>query len=508
MDINHKKQLILSNKLYGNDIAYQIKETYITYNDLYNHVAKFGSYLKNRFKYEKILVIGKNSYEYVVSYYSIICSDNVIVPVDKEIGTLELNNIIEFAEISCVIYDNYCSEKVKLITRNKVKLIKMEEVLKISSNEDERDFYNFDIDGDSFRMLVFTSGTTGDKPKGVMLSSNNVMFTAYNTEAVGLERKDLILLSILPFHHVFESTLTHLRSLVRGGTVIFMDESLNLIENIRKYKPASLIIVPMISKLLYEFISRYIDMTKIEDTGLSKIQKREKYKEVLELLGGRFSYFCSGGAQGKLRVDKFFDNIGITVYFGYGMTETSATGFVNSDGMVLEDYPVGLPLKGVKYKIDSSDGTGVGEILIAGPNVMLGYYKDEEAQKECFSGKYFRTGDIGYVKENRLYVIARLKNVIIADNGKNIYPENIEQIIKKNENVQEVIVKSIIENNKKILISEVSLLNDSETKRKEFEEHISIINTQISSYERIKKVIYTDKNDLVGGLLKVKRNEN
>jgi long-chain acyl-CoA synthetase len=314
-------------------------------------------------------------------------------------------------------------------------------------NGDDR-FVHVEIDPSEMCALLFTSGTTG-AAKGVMLSHANLVSNVTGMSAF-VNASGMVALSVLPMHHALEFTCDILTALYQGCTVALC-EGLRYIKRDLADSGAQVVIgVPLVFEKMhrnimktaeragrYELLRGMINFAKL--TG-GNAPTRLMFRSVRRALGGRVKLFLVGGAPCDPAVISDFNAMGIRMIQGYGMTETSPIISVGKD-RCSKDASVGMPLYGSFVQIDDADANGVGEIVIAGPSVMLGYYGDEAATEEAMPDGRLRTGDLGrFDDDGFLYITGRAKNVIVLKNGKNVYPEEVEYRLLKSHYIEEAVV--------------------------------------------------------------------
>lgn len=463
---------------YPNNIAYKYKKDYTvknpeyinkTFSDLDNDVKSFSTaLLEEGLEEKKIILIGKNRYEWCVSYLAITTGNMVVAPMDKALPSNEIENLVKRSEAEVIIFDDKYIDTMKKIKREnkKVKLLicmddekdkdiknfsnllkKGKEALESGNNKYE----NIKIDPNKMSIMLFTSGTT-NLPKIVMLSQNNI---CQNIPAianyVAVYPTDTML-SFLPIHHTFECTITFLYGLYGGCTVAFCDGLKHIQQNLKEYEVTIFVAVPIVLETMYKKIVKAIDdqgktklinnVSKISN-GLLKMHidlRRVFFKQILEQFGGHLRVVFYGAAPMSKSTIEGFSNMGIKLLQGYGLTETSPVITAETDK---ETRPgsVGLALPNLDVKIAHPDKEGIGEILVKGPSIMLGYYQDEEKTKEALENGWFKTGDFGYIDEDKfIYVTGRKKDIIVLQNGKNVYPQEIEFLINKIPAVMESLV--------------------------------------------------------------------
>ncbi len=465
-----KDLLYKSAEMYKNRTAFKLKDKdgkiyNVKYSEFKNQVEALGTSLIDlKLINKSIAVIGKNSYSWISSYLasSII---GTVVPIDKELHVDDIINFINVSESKALIGD---SKYIKLIIENKDKLDNDIILINIDNSNIEGSinlnklieeglgkvqdgntkFNDIKIDPDEMHILLFTSGTTG-KAKGICLSHKNICSNIMAVAQIVKVDKTTVVLSILPIHHTYECTLGQLLPLYGGGIITYCDGLRYITRNINEYKPSFVICVP----LLLENIHKKIVKT-LQKSLPKKYFNKDKHfidclpaplrfivkKKIKKSLGGNIKTFIVGAAAINPSIIEDFFKFGFKVLQGYGLTECSPLVAGNNDFFYKADS-VGLPIPDVEYKINNPDSQGNGEIIVKGPNVMLGYFNDPEATDNVFKKGWFYTGDLGYIDENGfLYITGRCKSVIVTQNGKNIYPEEIEYYLNESPFVAECIV--------------------------------------------------------------------
>ena len=444
--------------------------------------------LADGFRGKHIAVIGENRYEWIVTYFAVVCGLGVIVPLDKELPVQEIAALAGRADISAIVYSAKVGEKVKSaleglegVTRICMDLAEDEDgVLSFNAlrNRGEAlrsvgadNYAQLPVDPDAFCTLIFTSGTTG-LAKGVMLCHRNL---AYDVSAlyqyVELDRfKDRkVTLSILPMHHTFEFTADVLGSMHQGGTVAFCEGLKYITKNMEQAKVTYLIAVPLIFENMHSKIWKQAEKAGKADkmrkaikmvNALSHIDRKvmkktaKLFKDVHNAMGGSVKLFIVGGAASDPNVIRNYISMGINMVQGYGMTECAPIICLNPD-YACKPASVGLPLPGTQVYIDSPDSDGIGEIVCKSPAVMLGYYKDEEETAKVLSGDgWLHTGDYGYIdRDGYVYITGRKKNVIVTKNGKNVFPEEVEYYLMKSPFIKEVVVRGEDDGDKDLAVT-------------------------------------------------------
>lgn len=405
----------------------------------------------------RVVVVSETTYDWYVSYMTMLCGAGILVPVDKELPENELENVIIRSKASAVIYSAKKKDAIKKI-ENKLSTVKY--FIEMNSDDyivdkhvgfnylikegkeilesGDKTFENIEVDPDEFKMLIFTSGTTS-KSKGVMISNRNL---AWNVNAISAYVKVYEtdrLFSVLPLHHTYESTIGFLEPFANGASVAVCEGLRYIVPNLQESKPTIMLAVPLLIESLYKKINETIRKSKKDGMVNSMIHvtnllknvnidiKRKVFKEILDNLGGNLRIIVSAAAPIDSKIGKWVDDIGIRFLQGYGLTETAPISALTPEYDTPRYASTGRAVIDTDIKVVNPNEDGEGEILIKGPTVMLGYYEDEEATAEVMKDGYFCSGDIGKIDEDGyIYITGRTKNVIVTQNGKNIYPEEIE----------------------------------------------------------------------------------
>ena len=442
----------------------------ITYEQFKLDVESIGTMLlKLGLAGKAISIIGKNSYNWAVSYLaaSII---GIVVPIDKELHMNDVTNFLNASESKAIIGD---SKYIKSLKENADKIdnkdliyIKMdnkekvEHVLNFNNvkkdgeellKQNDTSFRDLKINPDELHILLFTSGTTGNA-KGVCLSHTNIISNIISTAGIVHVDHKIRVLSILPIHHTYECTLGFLLIIYGGGCITYCDGLKYITKNIQEYKPTVILCVPLLLENVYKKIhktfekilsKRNLPADKITVDNLPFFLKPIVKAAVKKSLGGKMTRFIVGAAAMNPTIVNAFFKLGIPVLQGYGLTECSPLVAGNND-FYHKDDAAGLPIPNVEYKISNPDAQGIGEIIVKGPNIMLGYYKNEEETNRVIKDGWFYTGDLGRIDENSyLYITGRCKTVIVTKNGKNIYPEEIEYYLNQSPYVEESMVLGV-----------------------------------------------------------------
>ncbi|MCC7092659.1 MAG: AMP-binding protein [Ignavibacteriaceae bacterium] len=455
-----------SNKLAMEDLTnYPISK--VTYSKLNEYIIKFGSSLqklgiKPR---DHIAVIGENRVQWAIAFLAGMMYDFVIVPVDKGLTPGDILNIIHESDATALIFSGSLSDFIK---EKKNILAKVKFYISMDLDRKQEDFYSMlelikseksngtnlpKINPDDVAEIIYTSGSLG-RAKGVMLTQKNLASNLVAMRQMITIYPEDRFLGVLPIHHTYQCTCGLLCPLYSGSSVHFARSLKTIPEDMAASKPTILLGAPLLYNKMYSKIIKNISAKKTTSIlfnvmmNLSDLTKRFGWKnskkvffgKVHRTLGGSMRLLIAGGAAPDPKVSKFFRELGFNIIQGYGLTETSPILALNKIEYFKDDA-AGLPLPGVEIIINQPDKNGVGEIFARGPSVMPGYYNNPSATKETFDNGWFKTGDLGYFdEEGFLFVCGRKKNVIIANNGENVYPEEIEDILNRNQFVLESMV--------------------------------------------------------------------
>ncbi len=556
-----KDMLKKSVKKYGDEDAFKFKTDepgkfrIITYKEFIGQVNALGTTLINLgLKDKKIAVISENRYEWGVAYLATVCGTGIVVPLDRALPENEIKSLIERSGVEVIFYSKKYDEimehikkagttKLKYyismdLKKEQNKVLSLYELVekgeKLLEDGDKR-FVEAKIDAEKMSIMLFTSGTTSIS-KAVALSHKNICTNLQDIASMFDVNPNDTFLSFLPLHHTFESTVGFLYPIYAGACIAYCDGVKHLAENIKEYQITVMISVPILYENMYRKVLRGI----AKKGKLEKFQKglkisgflrkflhidirRKIFSEIHELLGGKVRLFINGAAALDPQVEKGFNDIGINMAQGYGLTETSpvlAAG--NGQPKYSRNGSVGRAFPSVELKIDEPDENGIGEIIAKADSVMLEYYENEEATKEAIVNGWFHTGDLGYLdKDGYLYITGRKKTVIVLKNGKNIFPEEIEALIGRIDGVKESFVYGVPSTNSDDKESKINaeivydeerikeILGDvDEEKIKEYMwEHIKKINKTMPPYKYIREIIVTKEELIKTTTQKVKRHE-
>lgn len=427
------------------------------YHEVMTEVKNFAAYLNaHGFEGKRVAVIGKNSYYWALTYLAVTSGTGVIVPVDKDLKSPEITNILRLSEAAAVVYSPELENTIQGIDLplEKLPMAAMDSYLAEGAAlriGGDTSYETHVIDPYAMGVLIYTSGTTG-VAKGVMLSQYNICSDIVAVlKQVKVTPEDRTL-SVLPLHHTYESMAGFLGMLYSGASISYMTSLTHLLADFREYQPTIFIAVPLLLKTVHSGIikkikavpggSAYLVVGKAITTlsGAFSYQVAAKvFANVHAAFGGKLKTILCGAAALDPAIFTDFQKLGFHVLCGYGLTETSPICVMHSD-RVIKPGTVGLPICGSKAKILDPNEEGIGELAVKGPNVMLGYYNDPEATAEAFtSDGYFRTGDLAKIDpaSGHYVITGRIKNMIVIGNGKKVFPEEIEYLLDKCDGVRE-----------------------------------------------------------------------
>ncbi len=544
---------------YGDKIAFEYKEDIAdknskvivkTFNQYKRDAKSLSTVLLNMgLEGKRVAVIGNNSYNWCVTYIAVVTGNMVIVPLDKALPNTEIKSLIKRSKADAVVFDKKYVDVFEEIRRendsnlqyyicmdeiDNTNIIKYNELIEkgeelVKSGDTRYD--SIKIDNKKMSIMLFTSGTTA-AAKAVMLSQYNVCSNINAMPYYVLMYDTDVLLSFLPIHHTFECTITFLYGcLYCGATVAFCDGLRYVVDNLKDYGVTVFITVPLMLDIVYKKINKgikdqgkekLINFMKPITNSLTKIHidlRKKVYKQILDSLGGKIRLVIHGGAPADKSTIVGLNSFGISTIQGYGLTETSPVISAEAD-YKKSPGSAGLIMKNEEVKIDSPNEEGIGEVVVKGPNVMLGYYENEEETNKVLKDGWFYTGDLGYLdKKGFLFLTGRKKDVIVLKNGKNIYPQEIEFLISKLPFVEENIVFGKPSKDKDYIISAKIVYSSENMKElypdKEESEYKDIIwkeikekiNTQMPEYKHIKEVQVTSEPLIKTTTQKVKRAE-
>lgn len=552
---NLKEMMTISSEKFGEETAFyrdgkgleDSKKT--TYKEFLYEINSLGTAMVEMgLKGKRIAVIGENRYEWELAYLAVATGTGIIVPLDKALPENEIESLIIRSEVEAIFYSkkyDECMAKIQKQGNTKLKYfismdLEKNDFNKYSQKEitakgkellekGNREFVDCKINNEEMAIMLFTSGTT-NQSKAVMLSQKNICTNIHDIRNVfELDETDRFL-SFLPLHHTFECTVGFLYPLSIGGGIIFSKGVRHIADELKNFKITAMICVPVVFEKMYDKL-----MKTIEEKGKLKTVKkgiklsncllkvgidirRKLFKEIHDNLGGCLRVMVAGGAALSPEKEKGFWDLGFNVLQGYGLTETSP---VIAAELTKQKRlgSIGKKFPSVEIKIENPNEEGVGELLAKGKSVMLGYYKNDEANKEVFTDDgWFHTGDLAKIdKDGYIYISGRKKFVIVLKNGKNVYPEEIEALIEKSELVKECMVFGMpardgdvtlavkVCYDKDYISKNLGNITEEEIKEKIWN-WVKDVNKTMPKYKYVKKLLLTDKELVKTTTLKIKRN--
>ncbi len=552
-----RELLSQSMAIYGKHPAFKVKNKVgqildISYNQFHDEVYSLGTALLSLgLKDCKIAVAGANSYKWCLSYMAVVCGAGVVVPTDKEIPFEDIKSILEVSEAKAIIFDSKFGKKL-FAHREELP----EDMIFISMDipEDDGDVLSFDRlmvkgerligdgyvdyinsvpDPDKLAVLLFTSGTTG-MSKAVMLSARNICSDIMSIMGIVKINRGERIMSLLPIHHTYECTVTFLCCLYGGVSICFCEGLRYITKNLQEYKPHILIVVPLVIEKFYGRIQKALKKekgAKLKVGVAGAICKTAKkfnidasnlfFSEIKKAFGGEIRLIISGAAAIEPKIVEDMNTYGIKTFQGYGLTECSPIVICNND-QYSKAASIGQPIPEVEAKLVNCDENGIGELCLKGPMIMLGYYKNEEATNAVFDyDGWFHTGDLASVDGDGFYYIrGRSKNVIVTRNGKNVYPEELEALLMKENAVKECMVVGT-ENGKDDTVVTARIFPDIQAITEMFSgrnideaeineavaEAVRRVNDRVVAYKAIKKTEITEKEFAKTTTAKIKRNQ-
>ena len=499
-------------------------------------------------KGKRIAVIGENRFEWEIAYLSIVCGTGVVVPLDKSLPEKELESLVERSEIEAIFYSQKYEEVIKKIRysdKNKLKhIISMDN--KIHSNgiyseyeliekgqelveEGNSEFINAKINPEEMNIMLFTSGTTSQS-KVVALSHKNICSNLMDLGSILDVNSYDTFLSILPVHHVFECTVGFLFALYKGAQITFSSGLRHVMEDLQEYKPTFMACVPGIFERMYLMIMKQLEKQgKLDEIianeekhkNSSMEEKKKIFKDFHDMLGGNIKLFISGAAALDPKIETKYRELGVNMVQGYGLTETSPVVGVGTN----KEYrtgSIGKCVPSMKAKLEDINSEGIGELVVKGPTVMLGYFENEKATQEAIKDGWFYTGDLAKIDEDGyIFICGRKKSVIVLKNGKNIFPEEMESLVNKIEGVEESFVfgkqqsadKNDIKINAKIVFNREIVKNTYKVETDEeiykvLSEKIKEINRTMPKYKAIRGISITEEPLIKTTTGKIKRQAN
>ncbi len=553
-----------SSKKYADHIAFitktkrgpepEYKNT--TYKEMFRDMGCLGTaLLERRLKDSAIAVVGENSYQWVLSDMAIACGAGVTVPLDKALQKDELLSCFKRSHAKAVFYDK---KHVEMLTEifeegsseltqafamdgaeilpvetgvledGQSRFCSLEELLdegRAAVEAGNTEYLDAEIDREKMSYLLFTSGTT-ERSKAVMLSHKNLMSCNYGMNCEELFFPDDVDMMILPLHHIY-GFMGLVTFLSQGLTTCFTDGLKYIAKNMQEYHVSVMMSVPLLLENMYKKICKGIEKqgkTKQVETAKKICNVADKlginlrkivFKKIIDEMGGSMRFFINGAAALDPVVQEGLNSLGILTVQGYGLTETSPT-IASETYRYIRKGSCGHVMPNVEARIDDPDEDGIGELVVRGDNVMLGYYDDPEATEEVMEDGWFHTGDLAcFDKDGYLFITGRKKNVIVMKNGKNVFPEEIENLIDFLPYVSESMVFTESKGNDYVLWVKVvcdqdyireHALSEDDVKA-QFEKDLDEINSGMPAYKMVKRYFISDKPTIKTTTMKTKRRE-
>ena len=554
---NYRELAFYSIEHYADHIAYKYKSKPTdkeiikkTYADCGKDMKAFGTAMLNR-NTERIAVIGKNRYEWCMTYLGTTTSGLVIVPLDKLLPEKEIANLVRRSKADTIVCDDtYVNQLKTLIAsgetnlKNIICMDKLDDTTveywydvvaegqkQIDSGDNKYD--NVVIDENKMSILLFTSGTTSEA-KGVMLSQKNVCVNIEDMATFSKMYDNDVILSILPLHHTFECTISFLYGFYSGVCLAFCDGLKYYAQNLKEYEITIIVAVPVLLEAIYKKIKKGIEESGQKDkfekgVKISKILlkfhidlRKKLFKAVREGLGEHIRIIYYGAAQMEKETIQGYYNIGIDSVQGYGLTETSPILTAETD-KYHKPGTVGICFPALEMKIIDKNDEGHGEICAKGASIMLGYYENEELTKKAMDEDgWFKTGDFGYFDEDGfLHLTGRKNDIIVLKNGKNVYPDEIEGLINKipyiteslvyarNQSKTDTLLEAKIVYDEKDLAQEYPDINVTDItaiEEKVMEDIKNKVNANLAAYKHVKRATVTTEPMEKTTTSKIKRN--
>lgn len=548
----NSKEKYAESTLFLEKLDHKEPYTEFKYKQFCDDVINFGTGLTKylNLKDERLVIISQTTYGWYVSYMTALCGAGIAVPLDKELPVNEIENLIKRSRASAVIYSAKLKDQIDKVkdsvpmvkyfiqmnSNNKVKGrdVGMNHVIEEGKKlvqAGDNSFINIEIDPDEFKVLFFTSGTTSQS-KGVMISNRNLASNINACSAYVDLRESDRLFSVLPLHHSYESTIGFLYPFALGVSIAICEGIKHILPNMKESQPTAVLAVPILVENIHKNVNKSIEKSgksamvnsmihvtnAIKTVGIDL--KRRVFKEILDNFGGKLRIIVSAAAPIDKKVGKWVQDIGIMFLQGYGLTETAPISALTPD-YDTKVGSVGRAVNCAEIRIDNPNENGEGEVFIKSDTLMLGYYEDEEATRAVVTEDgWFNSGDVGYLdKDGFLYITGRSKNVIVTQNGKNIYPEEVEMLLKKHTEIKECLVYGKKQDDSKELIITARVLpNIPELEEKLGKDNLSDdeiydsiwqivkeVNKELTSYKAVKKLEIKNGEFEMTTTMKIKR---
>lgn len=429
----------------------------ITYTRAHRETVALATYLNSlHLSGKKIAVIGQNSYEWSITYLAVTCGVGVIVPFDKELKPDEITYLSQDSGISAIVYSKDVEDKLNGVAESVLRLPMerfneyFEKGNALLENGDTS-YQDYTFDPDAMSILIYTSGTTG-LAKGVMLSQTNIAFDVHSTLLrIRVYESDRTL-SILPLHHTYQCMAGFLAFIYSGASIAFIDSIRHLQQDMLVYQPTIFIAVPLVLESFLKaiqkkyskiFAGNAVFSTQKAISSLFKLApsvSKGIFTSVTKAFGGKMRAILCGAAALSPEIYRAYEAFGLRVFIGYGLTETSPVSIVHND-FYSSPNDVGYPIEGVQAMLVNVNEDGVGELILKGKNVMLGYYNNPTETAKVLKDGWFYTGDLARINKNGSFSITgRTKSMIVIQSGKKIFPEELEYDLEKSHLIKEVLV--------------------------------------------------------------------
>ena len=500
-------------------------------------------------KDKRIAVISENRYEWGMAYLAAVCGTGIVVPLDKSLPENEIESLINRSEVEAIFYSKKYDEVMNRLNAESSTNIKYFISMDLDEKEGNvysqkelietgrklieqgnREFLDAEIDNEKMSIMLFTSGTTAQS-KAVMLSHKNIVSNLMDIASVIKIDENDVFLSFLPMHHTFECTVAFLYAMSKGAATAFCEGIRHIAENIKEYRITAMISVPILYENMYKKVMKGIEKKgKLEQVqkGIKISQfllkfgidiRRKVFKEIHNNLGGRVRLFVAGGAALDPEAERGFNNLGITMLQGYGLTETSPV-IAAEDDKYRRIGSIGKAFPSLDVKLVDVNEEGIGELIVKGPTTMLGYYKNEEATKETIDEDgWLHTGDLARIdKDGYIFISGRKKFVIVLKNGKNIYPEELEALVNKIDGVKESFVYGKPEEDgdyticvkiqyDRDAVKEIYNVEKEDEIKEALWQEVKKINKTMPAYKYIREIRVTEEDFIKTTTQKIKRNE-